>query len=242
MSRLPCDAPSLVCSGRNRIRRSLLGFALCLAGCGDDSTGSVTDSETDGDTSTATASSETSVATTSATSPTGTESSSSDSDSETTSPTAGPGSDTEPTVSESDSESDSESESESESDSDTGEPVLFRAGAGVRYVDGPVGISMAGYGGRLGANNTPWSGTFFGTKGFYGFQTVKAIVVEDADGDRMALLKIPTMSSESSLTDGTVAKLKELYDIDLEGRILTGATHSHNTNARYWRLPDIFGA
>jgi len=120
--------------------------------------------------------------------------------------------------------------------------VLFRAGAGLRYVDGPVGISMAGYGGRLGANNTPWSGTFFGTKGFYGFQTVKAIVVEDADGDRMALLKIPTMSSESSLTDGTVAKLKELYDIDLEGRIFTGATHSHNTNARYWRLPDIFGA
>ena len=73
------------------------------------------------------------------------------------------------------------------------------------------------------------AGRFFGTKGFYGFQTVKAMVVEDADGDRMALLKIPTMSSESSLTDGTVAKLKELYDIDLEGRNL----HRCNPLAQY---------
>lgn len=215
---------------------SFFTIALALAGCGDDTTGTATDSasETDGTTG-----GSDSPTTAGPTTQTGTDSSSSESESDagTTPTTTGP---TDSETSDSESTS-SDSESDSESDSDTGEPVLFKAGVGMRYVDGPVGISMAGYGGRLGANSTPWSGVFFGTKGFYGFQTVKAMVVEDADGDRMALLKIPTMSSESSLTDGTVAKLKELYDIDLEGRIFTGATHSHHTNARYWRLPDIFG-
>ncbi len=213
-------------------------LVLSLAtGCGDDTTSTATDSASDSDTDASTTGGTETPTTAGPTTQTGTDSSSSDTDS---GATTDPTSDSDTTTS--DSDTTTESESESESDSDTGEPVLFKAGVGMRYVDGPVGISMAGYGGRIGANATPWSGVFFGTKGFYGFQTVKAMVVEDADGDRMALLKIPTMSSESSLTDGTVAKLKELYDIDLEGRIFTGATHSHHTNARYWRLPDIFGA
>lgn len=115
----------------------------------------------------------------------------------------------------------------------------LRAGAAVGFVTGPVGISMAGYGGRSGLG-TPWSELLKGSQGFYGYQTVKAIALE-VDGERLVLMKLPTMSSESSLTDGIADKLADRYGIDLRGRILTGATHSHHTNARYWRLPAALG-
>ena len=116
----------------------------------------------------------------------------------------------------------------------------LHAGVGVGFVTGPVGVSMAGYGGRSDGPSTAWSSLLKGSQGFYGYQTVKAIALE-VDGERLVLMKLPTMSSESALTDGMVARLQEKYGIDLTGRILTGATHSHHTNARYWRLPPALG-
>ena len=111
----------------------------------------------------------------------------------------------------------------------------LRAGVALGHITGPVGASMAGYGGRLG-QETPWNDALGGTRGFYGYGAAKAIVLE-VEGERLVLLKMPTMSSEASLTEGTIARLKELHGIDLEGRLLTGATHSHHNIARYWRLP-----
>ena len=113
------------------------------------------------------------------------------------------------------------------------------AGVSIGYVTGPVGVSMGGYGARSGSYKSTWAGVFKGSQGFYGYQTVKAMVVE-VEGERVVLLKIPTMSSDNSLTDGTAQKLLDLYGLDLRGRILTGATHSHHTNARYWRIPSVF--
>ncbi|MBH25765.1 MAG: hypothetical protein CMH57_15265 [Myxococcales bacterium] len=116
----------------------------------------------------------------------------------------------------------------------------LQAGVGVQIVDGPVGISMAGFGGRSGGAISNWSDYLKASQGFYGRMTAKAMVL-DVDGERLALVKLPTMCSEHSLTDGITAKLKERYDIDMEGRILTGATHSHHAQARYWRLPESLG-
>lgn len=128
---------------------------------------------------------------------------------------------------------------------DTGAPAglpqgPLRAGAAVGYLTGPVGASMAGYGGRTITNDTPWNELLNGASGFYGYGVAKAIAVE-VEGERLVLLKMPTMSGEHSLTEGTIAKLKELHGIDLTGRLLTGATHSHHNLARYWRLPDALG-
>jgi len=125
----------------------------------------------------------------------------------------------------------------------TGEPPWggMQAGVAVRYLDRPVGISMAGYGGRVGGMSTPWSGIFFGTRGFYALPTIKAMVL-DSGGERLVMLKTPMMSGESGVTDALAAKLIERHGIDLTGRIILTATHSHNAHGRYWRLPDIFGA
>lgn len=115
----------------------------------------------------------------------------------------------------------------------------LRAGIGLGHVSGPVGISQAGYGGRSGDVKSIWTGLFLATQGFYGYQSVKAIALE-VDGQPLILMKLPTMSSESLLIDATVKKMKDLYGIDLSGRIITGATHSHHTNGRYLKVPSVF--
>lgn len=116
----------------------------------------------------------------------------------------------------------------------------LRAGVALGFLDGPVGVSMAGYGGRTVVNRTPWNDQLNGSRGFRESPSIKAMVLE-VEGERLVLLKVPTMSSEASLTEGTAAKLLERHGIDLRGRIITGATHSHHTQARYWRLPSALG-
>ena len=139
------------------------------------------------------------------------------------------------------------SESSAETDAETGVvptgppiPGPLQAGAGVAYLEGPVGVSMAGYGLRVVNNNTTWNDQLNGSRGFHGLPSIKAIVLEVA-GERLVLIKLPTMSSEASLTEGISDKLEQLYGIDLRGRIITGATHSHHSQARYWRLPPALG-
>jgi len=125
----------------------------------------------------------------------------------------------------------------------TGGPSTpLQAGVAMRYLNRPVGISLAGYGGRLGGEDTAWSGLFWGTRGFYGYPTIKAMVLDDEAGDRVILMKTPMMSAESGVTDAVAAKYETLYGEDLRGRIIWGGTHSHHAHGRYWRLPDIFGA
>lgn len=130
-------------------------------------------------------------------------------------------------------------------ETDTGAPAALPrgpllAGAAVGHLTGPVGASMAGYGGRTVTNDSAWNEVLNGAAGFYGLGAVKAIALE-VSGERLVLVKLPTMSSEHSLTEGTIDKLKELHGIDLTGRLLTGATHSHHNLARYWRLPAPLG-
>ena len=117
-------------------------------------------------------------------------------------------------------------------------PLL--AGAAVGYLEGPIGVSMAGYGLRKITQQTPWNDVLNASRGFHGLPTIKALVLE-VGGERLVILKIPTMSGEASLTEGAAEKLLALHGLDLRGRILTAATHSHHTQARYWRLPDALG-
>ncbi|WP_198154462.1 neutral/alkaline non-lysosomal ceramidase N-terminal domain-containing protein [Plesiocystis pacifica] len=140
-------------------------------------------------------------------------------------------------------EAETETETDSSEDTTTGGPATpLQAGVAMRPLHYPVGISLAGYGGRVGGINTAWSGLFWGTKGFYSYPTIKAMVLDDGEGDRVILMKTPMMSGESGVTDAVAAKYMELYGEDIAGRVIWGGTHSHHAHGRYWRLPDIFGA
>ena len=115
------------------------------------------------------------------------------------------------------------------------------AGVAVRFLDGPVGVSMAGYGGRFDGRQTHWSDVLKGSAGLYGYQSVKALVLE-AGGEKLALVKSPLMSSESYLTDAIARHLSETHGKDFRGRVITMAGHSHHTTARYWPLPQSLGS
>lgn len=116
----------------------------------------------------------------------------------------------------------------------------LQVGVATRVIDGPVGVSMAGYGGRSAGRKTHWSDKLKGSAGFYGMQTVKVIAIGVGD-ERMAFVKSPLMSSESYMTDAIARHLKKTHDLDFEGRVITVAGHSHHTTARYWPLPDLLG-
>lgn len=117
----------------------------------------------------------------------------------------------------------------------------LQAGVAVRLLDGPVGTSMAGYGGRGRGRQTHWNDLLKGSTGFYGMQSVKAVVVSVGD-ERLALVKSPLMSSESYMTDAIARHLKDEHNLDFRGRVITMAGHSHHATARYWPLPELLGA
>ncbi len=114
----------------------------------------------------------------------------------------------------------------------------LQAGVGVGYFEVPVGVSMAGFGGRVDGINSTWSGLLKGSQGLHGWPIFKALAFE-AEGEQVVFVKTPMMSSATAVTEGAAAKLDELYGLDLRGRIITGAGHSHHTVARYWRMPDL---
>lgn len=116
----------------------------------------------------------------------------------------------------------------------------LKVGVATRYIDGPVGVSMAGYGGRNRGRKTHWNQHLKGSAGFYGMQTVKVVAVE-VGAERMAFVKSPLMSSEGYLTDAIARHLKRDHELDFEGRVITVAGHSHHATARYWQLPDLLG-
>lgn len=116
----------------------------------------------------------------------------------------------------------------------------IQIGAAVRVIDGPVGTSMAGFGGRARGRRTHWADKLKGAAGFYGMQTTKVVAIE-VGGEKMALVKSPLMSGSAYLTDAIARALDRDYDLDFKGRIIVMAGHSHHTTARYWPLPELLG-
>lgn len=114
-------------------------------------------------------------------------------------------------------------------------PLL--AGVATLALDAPVGISMAGYGARTAGVPSPWAGLFAASEGTHGALWLKALAFE-VDGQRLVLLKAPLVFSEDTLTRAMHAALSERHGLDLTGRVIVAATHTHHGPGRFWRVPD----
>ncbi len=114
------------------------------------------------------------------------------------------------------------------------------AGVSVLALDPPVGVSMGGFGNRSGPLDSPWTDLFSASEGSHGHLWLKAIVFEVA-GERLVILKVPLPFSEDSLTHAMLDALEARHGLDLRGRIITAATHTHHGPARFWRLPPPLG-
>ncbi len=114
------------------------------------------------------------------------------------------------------------------------------AGLAQGYLDSPVGVSMAGYGGRDTGLHSAWSDASKATRGFYSKMTIKAMALQ-VGSERLIFVKSPLMTSESFLTDSIADRLLAKYGLDLRGRLIFSATHSHHAPARFWPIPSAMG-
>ncbi len=114
------------------------------------------------------------------------------------------------------------------------------AGIAQGYLDSPIGVSMAGYGNRNTGLHSTWCEASKASRGFWGKMTIKAMALQ-VGAERLVFVKSPLLTSESFLLDAIVAQLQTKYGLDLRGRLVMSATHSHHAPARFWPIPPTFG-
>ncbi len=116
----------------------------------------------------------------------------------------------------------------------------LRAGAGEGFLDFPVGVSMAGFGGRRGGKS-PYNSALGASAGFYNRLRVKALALSNG-GETIVIVKTPLIFPTLYLYEKITEKLKSDYGLDLWNNIILTATHTHSGPARFWRLLEGFGS
>ncbi len=117
----------------------------------------------------------------------------------------------------------------------------LHAGLGVALLHGPIGVSMGGYAGRFQGVHTRWSDSLKGSAGMYGRMSAKALALR-VGAETLVLVKSPLLTSDSYLLHRIEAAVQARAGVDLRGRIITGAGHSHHEPARFWPIPAGLGA
>jgi hypothetical protein len=101
-------------------------------------------------------------------------------------------------------------------------------------LDFPMGVSLAGYGSRLGPR-TPYQDSLGGSNSWFDRPEVRAAAFDDGK-EVFVLLRTPTCWSTDFLLARTAEKVAQRTGIDLRDRIVQSAPHSHAHPARYWHL------
>ncbi len=120
-----------------------------------------------------------------------------------------------------------------------GQPGQLYAGVAVGPLDYPVGVSMAGFGGREGPR-TPYQEALGGSDRVLEAQDVRVIVLS-TDEDMVILLRLPLSWSTDYMMTLTLLELQRLTGVNYDGKLITAATHSHSQPARYWNLVPATG-
>jgi hypothetical protein len=108
------------------------------------------------------------------------------------------------------------------------------AGVGVVPLSYPIGVSMAGYGGRLGAQ-TPYNDSLGGSDRVFERQDVRVVVLSTAD-DIAILLRLPLCWSTDYLMTRTAQKVEAVTGVNYAPKLITFGTHSHSHPGRFWNL------
>lgn len=124
--------------------------------------------------------------------------------------------------------------------SNPGEATSGSVQAGVATVDvgSPIGVSMGGYGLRDNGAHTIWSDGLKASRGQYASLAMKALALK-VKAETLIFVRLPLVTSDSALLDQATDKLLK-RGLDLRGRIITSANHTHHGTARFWPIPDGF--
>ncbi len=127
-----------------------------------------------------------------------------------------------------------------------GQPGQVYVGASVLPLNFPVGVSMAGYIGRVGPT-TPYNKSLGGSDRVLERQDVRVITVA-TDEQLLILLRMPLCWSTDYLRTLTAIKLQALTvddahpnGINYLDNIVSGATHSHSQPGRFWHILPSLG-
>lgn len=125
--------------------------------------------------------------------------------------------------------------------SDSGESSAQSLKAGVEegFLGFPVGVSMAGFGGRPGGKS-PYNSALGASAGFYNRLRVKALALSNGK-ETVVIVKTPLIFPTLYLYEKITEKLKSDYGLDLWNNIILTSTHTHSGPARFWRLLEGFG-
>ena len=103
----------------------------------------------------------------------------------------------------------------------------------------PLGLSMGGYGFRVG----PLSGRnrhLGASQGRYQTLVVKAVALSNGHG-LVVLTKVPLIFVTDLLRQRVVTSLGERTGLDFNDALVLSATHTHSGPARFWAMPDGVG-
>ncbi|MFA6033324.1 MAG: hypothetical protein WC889_10530, partial [Myxococcota bacterium] len=109
---------------------------------------------------------------------------------------------------------------------------VLKVGYGEAVVDFPVGVSMAGYGGRSGPT-TPYNGSLGGSVGFFDRPMVKAIAVDNG-AEQIVFLRHASSWSTDYFNTMIAKKLEGTLAKNYINKIIASCFHSHSYPARYW--------
>lgn len=115
----------------------------------------------------------------------------------------------------------------------------LKAGVAEGFLNFPVGVSMAGFGGRRGGHS-PYNSALGASAGFYNRLRVKVLSLSNG-GETIVIVKTPLIFPTLYLYEKITEKLKSDYGLDLWNNIILTSTHTHSGPARFWRLLEGFG-
>lgn len=115
----------------------------------------------------------------------------------------------------------------------------WRAGVAKGSLFTPEGVSMGGYGFRIGAVG-PRADKLGATRGRYERLLVKAIALDNGHA-ALVLVKLPMIFPTDLLRRLTVDELARRTGFDFGDALVLTATHTHSGPGRFWALPDGVG-
>lgn len=115
----------------------------------------------------------------------------------------------------------------------------IHAGVGVVPLRYPIGVSMAGYGARIGPQ-TPFNDSLGGSDRVFERQDVRVVVLS-TDEDLAILLRLPLSWSTDYLLTRTAQKVEAATGVNYSSKLITFGTHSHSQPGRFWNLVSDVG-
>ncbi|MCB1152543.1 hypothetical protein KDL45_02750 [bacterium] len=104
----------------------------------------------------------------------------------------------------------------------------------------PVGISMAGYGGRDGVTH-PFAKSIGGSSGWMDRPNVKAVTLDNG-ADRLVIARGTLVFVSDILYAKVIDKVCELSGVDLTEKLWLSGTHTHSGPSHFYPIPSLFGS